>query len=159
MRVPWAAFGLVFIVFGALSSIVILFAVLARGEYVLALGLVPTTLALGIGLIITLGVPWDVRFDDRGLTMYFALRTVEAAWPQIRSFRKLVIRMSFRGGEATVYTLLAYNRPDRAVAYALLMLPGVSGPFGLSPSDYETELDRRIPLKGADQAACRGRPR
>jgi hypothetical protein len=159
MRLPWAAFGLIFIVFGALGLVLALFAVIARGEYLLALGIVPAMLALGIGLLITAGIPWDVQFDDRGLTMYFALRTVDATWSQIRSFRKLVIRMSFRGGEATVYTLLSYCRPDGSAAYALLMLPGKGAAFSLSPSDYETELDRRIPRKSANAAACTDSPR
>ncbi len=149
MRYAWAAFGLAFAGFGMIALAAAAIVIVGRGDLTGLLVALPAVLALMIGLAITLRTPWNVTFDDIGLTLSFALRTVRVPWDKLLSFRKVALRMSLRGGEARVYTLITYERANGSTRRALLLLPGTGLAFASSPNDYETELDRRVPLKNA----------
>jgi hypothetical protein len=144
MGMAWAALGLGFLLFGAAALGLVVFAVVAQHQLFFILATLPALLAVGLGLLIMLWIPYDTMLDDDRLKMFFVFRNECVSRSDVLTFRKLAVRMSFRGGEATVYTLLTYRRPDGSRARAVLLLRGRGPAFSLTASDYETELDRYV---------------
>jgi hypothetical protein len=143
MELGWMALGLLFMISGAIG-LGLTFLAVAQGGVVFVVAVAPALLALGLGLLITFKMAFRVIADDRGLTMAFAWRSATISWQQIRTFRKLFIRMSLMGGEAGVYTFVTFQGSGRSPGWALLVLRGEGPAPSLSASEYETDLDKYV---------------
>jgi hypothetical protein len=133
-----------FMAFGGIAFVFALLAVVVRGDAFFLVVMVPAIIVLGLGVALALRSPYRLSFDDGRLRMTFLVGRADVPWEVVRRFRKLAARGSFKGGQATVYVLLAYAEPDGRLRRALLVLGGSGPGFSLAAEDYDTPIDKYV---------------
>lgn len=146
-RVVWCLLAAVLLLVGLVMTIGFALILAREWDWAAFFGLLVAVLFASIGATVVAVMPYQASASPTGLDLAFIFGKRHVSWDEIEAYRPLALNVSFRPGEAGVWTLLRYrtrgNSRPRA-RRAVFCLRGEGPGFGLL-DEYKTLLDLSIP--------------
>ncbi len=140
--------GALFLAVGALVIVAIIIGARQSHSALFIVLPVPALLVL-IGFLALKVFACEVHCDDKGLKLSFVFREKWINWDAVEWYKNVAWRGSFKGG-ANVWITLKYHDVWDGKKHehkAILLLPSIGLPSGMSSKEYTTSLDQYIPDK------------
>jgi len=147
-RFRYGILGALFLAVGVLVIIAIII-VARQSHFALFLLLPLPVLLVVIGFLVLKVFAYEVRCDDKGLKISFVFREKWINWDAVEWYKNVAWRGNFKGGANVWITLKYHDLRDRKKHKhkAVLLLPSIGSPSGVSSKIYATVLDQYIPDK------------